>query len=812
MATHNHLVKIYGLLPEVIKEIKDFDEYSDSLEQLYSTLSGHVDSVKDNFFFLTADEATLKQWEKIFGIVPEEGSSLYSRRWALILAFQRLPPFTIIRLREILNQMVGVGNWIIEQNIPGYSMEITLETDDPSLARSVQSALINIIPAHIGWGITRTESKRTEGTWYIGASYSWGVKIRETEEYVEVEVITIDQESAEMDTDSTIIFNITTNPINATSPTYTLTSSDTSVLTIAPNGIATSTDTRGIDETVTVTARVVENGLTATSTVRVYEYYPTSISFAQSEAYIEPEETYTIVANTGPSFIKYPDGVEWSIISETQPGIATIQPNGQTCLVTASDIEGGITVRCQSLKYDDVYADFDVIVQEHAWLRVSIENNPQFVAAGQTYTYQLRVENTEGTTASVSLSDIIPPGTKFVSASHNYVLYDEDNEITPDPEEAVRVYWANVTIATYDIFTLTVNVDEDVLEHYAEIENEVQATIVKDGTTIIRNVTHTVPIFDGIPITSFFGITIREIWPLGYLTRQTLSYVPYNATEDVILTDTSGLFDYEYEQRVEFPELNRTTYYAIAKPHTTGITRPTATSQSGSVSIQTSTDIVVPAITGITQFTLAQQSGGRPIYPNVVVWPDGIYVSVEYPEEWTGNTSNPVYLSLLGAIQHQYLYEDYTITPDNPDQVDISYDPNDTDRALPYIFVFNVAGEIGLTITSKTNPDITLHFFVSVSERTIDEFNVTPLGPEYLPIGQSVEFVAEYTPEDATEQLTWTLINGPFGTITNSDHAHATYTATESGTQEIRISSSTFAQTRYVTSGTITAITGIEVE
>lgn len=806
MATHNWDVDLYNLLPEYHKEIPDFDEYTDTVEQTLSDLTNNLTQIVLNFFILTADEATIKRYEQLLNIFPEDGTDLDTRRYRVLLAWQRRPPYTIYRLREILQALVGADNWTITQQYEDGTMQITVETPDEGLAREVNTALIQIIPTHIDWGLTRTETYDSNGTLYISFAYSWGVVMHGYEEYVEVESIQINPATAEMDTGTTMIFTVTFTPNNATDMSVTYESSDPDILSITNTGIATAINSMNINEEVTITATSVDSGVTSTATVHVYDFYPTEITLDKTEARVDPGESITLTATTGPDYIKYPEGVVWEIDQETTPGLVTLDVDGLTCVVTAGDIEGGAIIRCYSAKYDTVYAEFSLTVFAFDWLTVTLANGISQVGANQQYTYNIRVMNPDDANMSANIMSLIPEGTTFVSASHSYTLYDEDEEITTDPTEAIRVYWGNEVISDYDIFTLTVRVNPNIVEERAIIQNTVEATITRaSGTVVHRTVEHQVAVYDGVLIDEYTLATYEDAyayWPVGMYKELRVTGNPNDATElsEVTLGVPGSIEFTEYTR--EQQSISHFTDTWLAEAKTKNSTTTTVTSQSGNASITVPVRHLAE-ITAINNFTL---NGGQSVTIDTIYFPTYIGFDMELEN---GDTVSYSQYSVVNTIGARWLYDKCTLTADDPSKVEITYDAS---RTSPWNVIFLEPGTVTLTVTI-TESGLSYDYPVTVGGINITSLTVYPLDQTpIIPIGDQITFTTEYEPPNTTEEIQWTLENGPFGELTNVSNDGATFTPTTSGQQILRITTEALADLRLIVTGELTSILAVNLE
>lgn len=117
-------------------------------------------SFKDNFI-KTATLRGIENYERIFGIIPDNSKDIEYRREQVILRLYSTIPYTYARLKEILDLYCGTNNYEIEQNINEYKLHIT--THFFELSNFLSDLLKNIIPANIELQVSNVNELKIGG-------------------------------------------------------------------------------------------------------------------------------------------------------------------------------------------------------------------------------------------------------------------------------------------------------------------------------------------------------------------------------------------------------------------------------------------------------------------------------------------------------------------------------------------------------------------------------------------------------------------------------------------------------------------------
>lgn len=141
---------ILTYLPDWFRQITDFTELMDTGTAELEALAAAVDAVHGNFYIQTADEGTVRQYETIFGIVPDPSTETLDFRRARVLnRLSMQPPFTLPFLKERLDQIIGAGRWELEVDYGAYTIYIAAAAENQAWATELAWTLNTVKPCHI---------------------------------------------------------------------------------------------------------------------------------------------------------------------------------------------------------------------------------------------------------------------------------------------------------------------------------------------------------------------------------------------------------------------------------------------------------------------------------------------------------------------------------------------------------------------------------------------------------------------------------------------------------------------------------------
>lgn len=162
--------KLYNTLSPIFTDIKDIQAILDANKLYTDKLDLLKQTILYNYFIKTCSLDRLREYEQICGIVSNEQLDENIRREQVLLKFNFVLPFTIAKLKEILNSTCGIGNWKITQNLEKYELQIQIKESYTDTIEVLQQTLYYIIPCHIRWIITKEINKKGNANQYIGGA------------------------------------------------------------------------------------------------------------------------------------------------------------------------------------------------------------------------------------------------------------------------------------------------------------------------------------------------------------------------------------------------------------------------------------------------------------------------------------------------------------------------------------------------------------------------------------------------------------------------------------------------------------------
>lgn len=141
---------LLALLPPFYREVLDYQEICKTEQEEFDRIFAAIHTIRDNFFFRTMDESSVREWEDVLRIVPDPvQETLDFRRQRVINRLSTHPPFTLGFLHQKLDELIGPGLYNVEVDYPNCTLYIESSAEDQSYASELAYTLHRIKPAHI---------------------------------------------------------------------------------------------------------------------------------------------------------------------------------------------------------------------------------------------------------------------------------------------------------------------------------------------------------------------------------------------------------------------------------------------------------------------------------------------------------------------------------------------------------------------------------------------------------------------------------------------------------------------------------------
>ena len=156
--------------PQVIRNIAEYQAIINGEYPEFESLEEARENVLDDAYLTTMGEERISDWEKILGIKPLEGSTVYDRRDTVLARIRGQGKLNTALINTIVNTFTGgtANSWI--ENSVLY-VEITPPPENKSYKfANVEQELKQKIPAHLGFQVSRNyytweDVKNNFATW-----------------------------------------------------------------------------------------------------------------------------------------------------------------------------------------------------------------------------------------------------------------------------------------------------------------------------------------------------------------------------------------------------------------------------------------------------------------------------------------------------------------------------------------------------------------------------------------------------------------------------------------------------------------------
>lgn len=142
-------VNLIGHLPLYIQGYREIQGIMNAEEPELQLVEDASETIKDNMFVLYTDEAGIKRYEKMFGLIPLQNDSLSNRQTKVLAQYTNTVIYTMRGLIERLNIICGVDNYTLELIPDEYKINIGLHLRVKNLLSTISSMFIDMIPANI---------------------------------------------------------------------------------------------------------------------------------------------------------------------------------------------------------------------------------------------------------------------------------------------------------------------------------------------------------------------------------------------------------------------------------------------------------------------------------------------------------------------------------------------------------------------------------------------------------------------------------------------------------------------------------------
>lgn len=142
-------INLGAYLPNVVKDVKEFKEISNTESQEINSLWENIQNVFDDQFISTATLNGVKRWEKLLNITAKANYTLEDRRFAILARLNEQLPYTIRVFRQMLAQLCGDDGYVLTVNHGDYKIDILVELKSKNMITEVENLAKKVIPANM---------------------------------------------------------------------------------------------------------------------------------------------------------------------------------------------------------------------------------------------------------------------------------------------------------------------------------------------------------------------------------------------------------------------------------------------------------------------------------------------------------------------------------------------------------------------------------------------------------------------------------------------------------------------------------------
>ena len=140
-------MRLKKYLPEFVSSIKEFQELDQTVSVEIDELRNKLQQLQDNQFIESANEEGLRRYEQILGL--SSASDLETRRFNILNKYNSTIPFTVKWLTNMLNTTLGNGNFLLDMDFRGYTLNISVAKQKEQFIETLRTDLRKKIPANL---------------------------------------------------------------------------------------------------------------------------------------------------------------------------------------------------------------------------------------------------------------------------------------------------------------------------------------------------------------------------------------------------------------------------------------------------------------------------------------------------------------------------------------------------------------------------------------------------------------------------------------------------------------------------------------
>lgn len=141
--------KLMAYLPPYLQKIREIGESINAQQIQTEQLWDCIEAAWNNQFIDTLDDYGCSRWEAMLGIHNKDTYTLEERRAKILGKAIEQRPFTIRKLKQMLDQLCGANGYEMTLIAEEYKLKIKLELSNKNMFTDVQDLIERIIPANL---------------------------------------------------------------------------------------------------------------------------------------------------------------------------------------------------------------------------------------------------------------------------------------------------------------------------------------------------------------------------------------------------------------------------------------------------------------------------------------------------------------------------------------------------------------------------------------------------------------------------------------------------------------------------------------
>lgn len=155
-------------LPDFMQSFQQLRELTKAEDLFLKKLKENTDLSLKNTFIPDADELSIAHFEKIVGITPGPNDNLETRRLDVLARFNQKLPYTIISLKNTLDNIIGQENYSMDLDYSTFRLDIFLKVSAKNKVALLKNILEFVLPLNIVFSINIKYN-----TWGALQKYTW---------------------------------------------------------------------------------------------------------------------------------------------------------------------------------------------------------------------------------------------------------------------------------------------------------------------------------------------------------------------------------------------------------------------------------------------------------------------------------------------------------------------------------------------------------------------------------------------------------------------------------------------------------------